>query len=124
MTGRRFGFSLPLLVTEDIPGRTIASPDELFVAEEDVEGERARIKTAEDMGIVEQIAGRYKLKVKDLDRVPHDVWAHATLPSVNSYEALSLVLIQFDLTFQWNNDASTIQIVPLPTAKQPKSRSR
>ena len=76
------------------------------------------------MGIVEQIAGRYKLKVKDLDRVPHDVWAHATLPFVNCCEALSLVLIQFDLTFQWNNDASTIQIVPLPTAKQPKSRSR
>ena len=67
--------------------------------------------------IIEQIATRYKLEVKGIDRVPHDLWAHATLPAINSYEAFSLVLIQFDLTFQWNNDASVIQIVPLPAAK-------
>jgi len=63
--------------------------------------------------IIEQIAERYKLNVKGLDRVPHDLWAHATLPAISSYEALSLLLIQFDLTFQWNNDASAIQIIPL-----------
>ena len=74
--------------------------------------------------IIEKTAGRYKLEIKGIDRVPHDLWAHATLPSVNSCEALTLVLIQFDLTFQWNNDASTIQIVPLPKEKQSKSISR
>jgi hypothetical protein len=64
--------------------------------------------------IIEQITKRYKLEVTGIDRVPHDLWAHATLPAINSYEALSLVLIQFNLTFQWNDDASAIQIVPLP----------
>ena len=75
-------------------------------------------------GIIEQISRRYKLEVKGLDRVPHDLWTHATLPAINSYEALTLVLTQFDLTFQWNNDASAIQIVPLPKEKQSKSTSR
>ena len=69
--------------------------------------------------IIEKIAGRYKLEVKGLDRIPHDLWAHATLPAINSLEALSLLLIQFDLTFQWNDNASAIQIIPLPREKQP-----
>jgi hypothetical protein len=69
-------------------------------------------------GIIEQLSRRYKLEVKGLDRIEHDLWAHATLPGINSYEALSLVLIQFDLTFQWNNNASAIQIVPVPTVTQ------
>jgi hypothetical protein len=41
------------------------------------------------------------LAVRDLDLVPHDLWAGASLPASNFAEALSLVLIQFDLTFAW-----------------------
>lgn len=51
--------------------------------------------------IVQRIADRYRLTIGHLDLLPHDLWAANTLPSVTVAEALSLVLIQFDLTFVW-----------------------
>ena len=51
--------------------------------------------------IVQRIADRYRLKIAHLDLLPHDLWVANTLPSVTAAEALSLVLIQFDLTFAW-----------------------
>lgn len=64
--------------------------------------------------LIRRIAGRYGLDVVDLDRVPHDLWAGATLPAASPAEALSLVLIQFDLTFQWSDRADAVRIVPVP----------
>ncbi len=51
--------------------------------------------------IVQRIADRYRLTIGHLDLLPHDLWVANTLPSVTAAEALSLVLIQFDLTFAW-----------------------
>ena len=51
--------------------------------------------------IVQRIADRYRLTIRNLDLLPHDLWVANTLPSVTAAEALSLVLIQFDLTFAW-----------------------
>lgn len=64
--------------------------------------------------ILERIAGRWKLSVEGLDNVPHDLWAGAVLPDVNAAEALSLVLNQFDLTFQWTDGAAGIRLVAAP----------
>lgn len=69
---------------------------------------------AEPRDLVEQIAQRYKLQVENVDLIPHDLWAGATLPDVDAWEALSLVLIQFDLTFEWTGRAAGIRIVPVP----------
>ena len=36
------------------------------------------------------------------------------LPETNVIEALSIVLIQFDLTFRWIDEGQTIELVPIP----------
>lgn len=64
--------------------------------------------------IVRETASAYALEVLGLEKIPHDLWAGATLPDLSAREALSLVLIQFDLTFQWGEGASAIRIEPLP----------
>jgi len=55
--------------------------------------------------IVQRIADHYRLTIGHLDLLPHDLWVANTLPSVTAPEALSLVLIQFDLTFAWTGKA-------------------
>lgn len=65
--------------------------------------------------VLTQLAERWSLTLRDLDKhVPHDLWAGATLPEVTAIEALSLVLIQFDLTFQWDRDGQTVLLIPAP----------
>jgi hypothetical protein len=64
--------------------------------------------------LIQQIAARYRLEIRGLEKVPHDLWAAATLPKVNCGEALSLILIQFDLSFAWTERAAGIEIVPVP----------
>lgn len=64
--------------------------------------------------IVREIASAYALEVLGLEQVPHDLWAGATLPGLSACEVLSLVLIQFDLTFHWVEGGSAIRIEPLP----------
>jgi hypothetical protein len=64
--------------------------------------------------IVRRVASLYGLEVPGLEQVPHDLWSGATLPDLSAREALSLVLIQFDLTFAWEEGGAAIRIVPLP----------
>ncbi|HUG91293.1 MAG TPA: hypothetical protein VML55_10690 [Planctomycetaceae bacterium] len=68
----------------------------------------------EPRGIVHSLAERYKVRIINADAVPYDLWAAATLPDVNLAEALSLVLIQFDLTFRWADSGDAVELVPLP----------
>ena len=69
--------------------------------------------------IVQRIADRYRLTIGHLDLLPHDLWVSNTLPSVTAAEALSLVLIQFSLTFTWTGGkeggaGQGIELVPAP----------
>lgn len=64
--------------------------------------------------IIEQIATKWDLKVEAIEQVPHDLWQGAVLPNVSAPEALSLVLVQFDLTFGWTAGGTGVRIVPLP----------
>ncbi|MBI5761056.1 MAG: STN domain-containing protein [Planctomycetales bacterium] len=64
--------------------------------------------------IVRKIAEQFALKVEQLELVPHDLWAGATLPQATASEALSLVLIQFDLTFEWLDRGNGIRIAKTP----------
>lgn len=64
--------------------------------------------------IMTQVVNDYGIQVESSESIPHDLWASATLPAINAVEALSLVLIQFDLTFQWSEAAAGLKIVPLP----------
>ncbi len=67
--------------------------------------------------ILQQIARRYELEIVGLDRVPHDLWASATIPYATAAESLTLVLVQLSLDFEWNADGSAVTIIPhqLPT---------
>lgn len=64
--------------------------------------------------IVQRIAGERDLRIQHLERVPHDLWAANDLPAVSLAEALTLVLIQYDLTFQLNPAGTSLELVPIP----------
>ncbi len=63
--------------------------------------------------VLDRIASQSRLSLKESERIPHDLWAAGTLPNANVLEAVSLVLIQFDLTFQWTESAAGIRLVPV-----------
>jgi len=64
--------------------------------------------------ILQQIAGRHRIELRGTEQIPHDLWAGATLPEVTLCEALSLILIQFDLTFAWEKGAAAVTLLPAP----------
>ena len=68
----------------------------------------------EPRGLIVGLGNRSDLKIANPEAIPHDLWAGATLPNATITEALSLILIQFDLTFAWNADMSEIRLVPVP----------
>jgi hypothetical protein len=74
--------------------------------------------------IVQRIADRYRLTIGHLDLLPHDLWVANTLPSVTAAEALSLVLIQFDLTFAWTGAGQGIELVSAPERPVIEKRHR
>ncbi len=67
------------------------------------------------------------LQVNNPDVVPHDLWAAARLPDLNFADFATLVLNQFDFTFELTGDGS-VTIVPVPDQvvieKQHRVRSR
>ncbi len=46
--------------------------------------------------------------------VPADLWAHADLPPLTLSERLTLLLAQFDLTYEMSADGTSIRMVPIP----------
>ena len=80
--------------------------------------------------ILDQMLAGWSLTASGSEQVPHDLWARGTLPRANVSEALSLLLIQFELTFSWNADGDGITITPTPevvelerTLALPRSRT-
>ncbi len=78
--------------------------------------------------ILQKIADRHHLSIKRPELVPYDLWAGNTLPSVTAAEALSLVLIQFDLTFAWVDGGQGIELAPIPEhvvlERRPRAKGR
>tara|TARA_R100001132_G_C3274277_1_gene96452 strand:+ start:3151 stop:4368 length:1218 start_codon:yes stop_codon:yes gene_type:complete len=64
--------------------------------------------------ILRQITDAYRIKVENEQLVPHDLWSNFSLVSVNATESLSLILIQFDLTYDWAGEANRIRIAAVP----------
>ncbi|MFK7778752.1 MAG: hypothetical protein QM501_11660 [Gimesia sp.] len=64
--------------------------------------------------ILNKITDAYQISVKDKKRISHDLWASGTLSSVNANEALTLILIQFNLTYHWEKQGTQIQLIPSP----------
>ncbi len=61
--------------------------------------------------ILTKISDRYQVKIENLDFVPHDLWAGGTIVYPNFVESLTIVLTQFQLSFEWV-DQKTIRIIP------------
>jgi hypothetical protein len=64
--------------------------------------------------ILTQLAQQNGLTLEGLDRVPHDLWAAADLPPLSLVDRLTLVAVQFDLTFTASADGRTITLVHVP----------
>ncbi len=64
--------------------------------------------------IVQTIGRRFGLSIAGIERIPHDLWAGAVAPEATAAEALSLVLNQFDLTFEWTDHGTGVRLVPVP----------
>jgi hypothetical protein len=75
--------------------------------------------------VVKSFAAKFRLTVDGLDKIPHDLWAGATIPACSVSQGLSLLLVQYDLTFRWKPDGSGVAIVPLPVNRRsPATGSR
>ena len=61
--------------------------------------------------VLAQISRKWKVEIDSLDAIPHDLWAGAEFPGVSATEALSLVLIQYGMTFRWTGAGTGIRIV-------------
>ena len=69
---------------------------------------------AEPRQLLAQLARDSNIELKGLELVPHDLWAGADLPPLPLVERLSLVAIQFELTFTIAADGKTVTLVPIP----------
>jgi hypothetical protein len=54
------------------------------------------------------------LKIAGLEQVPHDLWAAADLPPISLIDRLTLIAVQFDLTFTVAADGTQVELVPVP----------
>lgn len=64
--------------------------------------------------LVHSLAEEGRLQVDGLDRIPHDLWAAADLPPLALLDRLTVIALQFDLTFSIFSDGAVIRFVPLP----------
>ena len=67
--------------------------------------------------ILLSIAKRYRVSVSGTEKIPHDLWASATMPRATLRQQLTIILFQYDLTFRWGNRSNSIEIVPIAKTK-------
>ncbi|MCA9019747.1 MAG: hypothetical protein KDA74_06375, partial [Planctomycetaceae bacterium] len=70
--------------------------------------------------ILKHISEACQLTIDNQQLVPHDLWSNFSLVSVNANESLSLILIQFDLTYDWAGEANSIRLTAIPDKVQIK----
>ncbi|HZZ27839.1 MAG TPA: hypothetical protein VFE46_07500 [Pirellulales bacterium] len=54
------------------------------------------------------------VQINGLDRIPADLWAAADLPPLTLPQRLTIVLAQFDFTYEPTADGTSLQIVSMP----------
>lgn len=72
---------------------------------------------AEPRRLVFELAEAAGIELVDVERIPHDLWPAAELPALSLVDRLSLILGQFDLTFELAQGGRMLRIVPLPDDK-------
>lgn len=61
-----------------------------------------------------ELAREAGVKLRGLDRIPHDLWGAADLPPLTWIDRLSLVLVQFEATFEVAPSGKEVAIVAIP----------
>jgi len=69
---------------------------------------------AEPRRLLSELAQEAGLEVVGLEQVPHDLWAAADLPPLALADRLTLIAVQFDLTFQVTDGGRRLRLVPIP----------
>ena len=64
--------------------------------------------------ILERLLRSLELTCENSTLVEHDLWAAGEWPPMTGVEALSLILVQFDLTFAWQSGGRSIELTPIP----------
>jgi hypothetical protein len=64
--------------------------------------------------LVDEALRENGIVVENPKQIPHDLWGAADLPPLPLATRLTLVLCQFDLTFEVTKDGASIQLVPMP----------
>jgi hypothetical protein len=60
------------------------------------------------------LAAEAKVKIEGLDLMPHDLWAARRLPPLAWTDRLTLVALEFGLTFEIAADGRSVRLVPVP----------
>ena len=80
--------------------------------------QRARPMRWDDLATPRSLLARLAedngLELAGLDLVPHDLWAAAYFPPLSLTDRLTLVAVQFDLTFAVQSDGAGLRLAPLP----------
>jgi hypothetical protein len=69
---------------------------------------------AKPRDLVEEMLRENGIVVENPKQIPHDLWGAADLPPLSLAMRLTLVLCQFDLTFEPAKDGASIRLVPMP----------
>lgn len=64
--------------------------------------------------LVEQLGGQAGLSIANLDSIPHDLWPAVDLPNLAWIDRATLVVAQFDLTFELMPGGEAARLVPIP----------
>jgi hypothetical protein len=70
-------------------------------------------RLSEPRQLVATLAEQNGWRIVDAEKIPHDLWAANDLPELNLAEQLTVLLMGFDLTFEFRPEDRAIQIVPL-----------
>lgn len=69
---------------------------------------------AEPRQLCAELAREAGVEISGLEQIPHDLWAAADLPALPLVDRLTLVALQFDLTFAFDADGRRLRLVPIP----------
>lgn len=64
--------------------------------------------------LLEQLANNTGLAIRDLDKVPHDLWPALRFPAQTAASRASLILAGFELALEFSADGTSARVVPLP----------
>ena len=64
--------------------------------------------------LLTQLASQSGIELLGLEQVPHDLWAAADLPAIPLVDRLTLIAVQFDLTFRIADSGDRVTLVPVP----------